>query len=133
VIEYDIVEGKMSTSPYSIDLRKKVIEYIKKRNSQKSASKIFGIHKNTINRWCIRYKTEGILAPKIRLGFKSKVNKKELEEFVKNNPNTKLSEAGIKFGISAWQVGRILKKLGFSYKKKPSPMWKQVKKSESNI
>ncbi len=122
----------MSTSPYSVDLREKVIEYINKGNSQKLASKIFGIHKNTINRWYIRYKTEGILAPKIRLGLKSRVNKKELEEFVKSNPNTTLAKAGIKFGITAWQVGRILKKLGFSYKKKPSPMWKQAKRSAKN-
>lgn len=120
----------MSTSPYSIDLRKKVIEYIKKGNCQKSASKIFGIHKNTINRWSVRYKTEGTIEPKIRLGLKSKVNKKELEEFVKNNPNTTLAKAGIKFGITAWQVGRILRKLGFSYKKKPLAMWKQAKKKE---
>ena len=123
----------MSTSPYSIDLREKVIEYINKGNSQKSASEIFAIHKNTINRWWIRYKTEGMFAARIRLGLKSKVNKKELEEFVRNNPDTTLSRAGIKFGITAWQVGRILKKLGFSYKKKPSPMWRQAKKSVERI
>ena len=78
----------MSTSPYSIALRKKVIEYINKGNSQKSASEILAIHKNTINRWWIRYKTEGMFAARIRLGLKSKVNKKELEEFVRNNPDT---------------------------------------------
>ena len=123
----------MSTSPYSIDLREKVIEYIKKGNSQKSASQIFGIHKNRINRWCIRYKLEGILAPKIRIGYKSKVDKSKLEEFVKNNPNMTLAKASLKFGVTAWQVGRILKKMGFGYKKKPLPMWKRVKKDEKNI
>ena len=123
----------MSTSPYSIDLREKVIEYIKKGNSQKSASQIFAIHKNTINRWCIRYKLEGILAPKIRIGYKSKVDKSKLEEFVKNNPNMTLAKASLKFGVTAWQIGRILKKMGFSYKKKPLPMWKRVKKDEKNI
>lgn len=122
----------MTTSPYSIDLREKVINYINKGNNQKTASKIFAIHKNTINRWWIRYKTEGVLAPKIRLGLKSRVDKDELEKYIKNNPNTTLRVAGIKFGITAWQVGRILKKLGFSYKKKPLPMWKQTKKQELN-
>ena len=78
------------------------------------------------------YKSEGVFAPKIRLGQKSKVDKSKLEEFVRNNPNTTLSAAGIKFRITAWQVGRILKKLGFSYKKKPLPTWKQVKKREFN-
>ncbi|CAL7959281.1 hypothetical protein MIDIC_110055 [Alphaproteobacteria bacterium] len=40
-----------------------------------------------------------------------------------------MSVAGIKFGITATQIGRILKKLGFSYKKKPSPTWQQTKKA----
>ena len=70
----------MSTSPYSLDLRKKVIEYINKGNSQKKASSIFNIHKNTISRWCVRKRKEGILSPKIRLGFKSQVDKIKLQE-----------------------------------------------------
>ena len=49
----------MSTSPYSEDLRKKVIEYIKKGKSQKETSEVFGIHKNTVNRWSVRYLKEG--------------------------------------------------------------------------
>lgn len=122
----------MTTSPYSVDLRKKVIEYIEAGNEQKAASEVFSIHKNTINRWWIRYKSEGIYTARARPGYKSKVDKSKLEEFVKNNPNTTLSAAGIKFGISAWQVGRILKKMGFSYKKKRSPMWKQTKKKEKS-
>ena len=73
------------------------------------------------------------MTPKIRLGSKSKVNKQELEEFVKNNPNTTLSQVGIKFGITGGQVGRILKQLGFSYKKNPSLMPKKAKKDELNI
>ncbi len=40
----------MSTSPYSRDLREKVINYIEKGNSQRSAAKIFDIHENTISR-----------------------------------------------------------------------------------
>ena len=122
----------MTTSPYSFDLRKKVINYIEKGKSQASASEAFGLHKNTVNRWCKRYKEVGVFTAKPRLGFKSKVNKLELEEFIKNNPNIKLSEAGIKFGITGSQVGNILKKLGFSYKKKPLPTWKLAKTSENN-
>ena len=73
------------------------------------------------------------MAPKIRIGYKSKVDKSKLEEFVKNNPNMTLAKASLKFGVTAWQVGRILKKMGFGYKKKPLPMWKRVKKDEKNI
>ena len=40
----------------------------------------------------------------------------------------RLSDISLKFGISASAIHCWLKKLGFSYKKKPSPMWKQMKK-----
>ena len=67
------------------------------------------------------------------LGPKSKIDYAEVELFVKNNPDTKLASIGNKFGISGWHAGRILKKLGFSYKKKPFRMWKQIKESEIDI
>ncbi|BFD46048.1 MAG: hypothetical protein DMENIID0002_06940 [Rickettsia endosymbiont of Sergentomyia squamirostris] len=120
----------MSTSPYSQDLREKVINYIEKGNSQKSAAKIFDIHKNTISRWNVRKKKEGTVLAKARLGFKSKVDKKALEHFVTNNPNSKLQDIGKNFGITGSQVANILKKLGFSYKKKPLATWKQVQKND---
>ena len=44
-----------------------------------------------------------------------------------------LAKASLKFGVTAWQIGRILKKMGFGYKKKPLHMWKRVKKDEKNI
>ena len=49
----------MSTSPYSLDLREKVIKYLELGNSQQSASKIFMLNPSTINRWWLRYKREG--------------------------------------------------------------------------
>jgi transposase len=108
----------MSTSPYSQDLRIKVINYVEQGNSQSSAAKIFGIHENTISRWNVRKKTEGTLLARARLGFKSKVDKQKLEDFVKNNPNMRLQDIGKNFAISRSQTGRILKELGYSYKKK---------------
>ncbi len=123
----------MSTSPYSEDLRKKVINYIEKGSSQRAAAKIFDIHKNTISRWNVRNRKEGTILARARLGFKSKVDKQKLEEFVKSNPNVKLRDIGKEFGITGSQAGRILKKLGFSYKRKPLATWKQVKKEEQNI
>ena len=122
----------MSTSPYSIDLRKKVIEYIGRGNSQISASEVFGIHKNTINRRNVRYCKEGSCGARKRLGYKSKLGYSRIESFVKENGDAKLSDIGKQFGISGGHAGLIPKKLGFSYKKKCSPMWKQVKKSESH-
>ncbi|WP_425362624.1 helix-turn-helix domain-containing protein [Candidatus Tisiphia endosymbiont of Hybos culiciformis] len=107
----------MSTSPYSEDLRKKVINYVARDNSQRSAAKIFDIHKNTISRWNVRKRKEGTILAKARLGFKSKVDKQKLADFVENNSNMRLQDIGKEFGIARSQTGRILKELGFSYKK----------------
>ncbi|MFP3018450.1 MAG: IS630 transposase-related protein, partial [Candidatus Tisiphia sp.] len=113
------------------DLRKEVINYIEKSNSQRAAAKIFDIHKNTIRN--VRKRKEGTILAKARVGFKSKVDKQKLTEFVENNPNMRLQDIGKEFGIARSQTGRILKKLGFSYKKKPLATWKQVQRNELNI
>lgn len=120
----------MTTKPYSIDLRKKVINYIENGNSQLEASTLFGLHKNTVNRWWSRYKKEGILSARRRPGFRSKVDHKGMAEYVIANSNVKLYELGKIYKITASQASRILSKLGFSYKKKPSPMWKQARSEE---
>ncbi len=107
----------MSTSHYSEDLRKKVIHFLEKGNSQKSATTIFTLHRNTISRWWLRYKNQGKSCAKARLGYKSKVDQERLIIFVNNNPNSRLMDIGLEFGITGVQVSKILKKLGYSYKK----------------
>ena len=44
-----------------------------------------------------------------------------------------LKKAAQEFGVSSFTISYWLKKLGYSYKKKPSPIWKQAKKSQINI
>ena len=50
---------------YSIDLRKKVIEYLKKGKSKVEASKVFGVTRQTIYNW-IRLEEKGELGGKKR-------------------------------------------------------------------
>jgi transposase len=122
----------MTTSPYSLDLRKKVINHIKQGYSQLETSTLFHLHKNTVNRWWTRYNKEGILSARTRPGFKSKVDHAAMAEYVISNSNVKLYELGKIYKITASQASRILRKLGFSYKKKPLPMWKQATPEEMN-
>ena len=119
----------MSTSPYSIDLREKVINFIKAGNSQKEASIVFGIDKMTINRWHLRYKNEGHCQPKMRLGAKPSIETEDFVQYVKDHPDARAEDIAGKFGISASGARYWLRRVGFSYKKKPLPMWKQAKKS----
>lgn len=120
----------MSTSPYSQDLRDKVIEYLELGNSQQSASKIFKLNLSTISRWWLRYKREGNCAPRKRLGRAPRVSLSALKDYIEMNPNFKSADMGKHFGMSSGGAFYWLKKLGYSYKKKTSPMWKQMKKNE---
>jgi transposase len=79
----------MSTSPYSLDLRKKVIEYIESGKSQKWAAALFKLNSSTISRWWLRYKTEGHYNPRIRMGKKPKISAEGLKNYIESNPNFK--------------------------------------------
>ena len=108
----------MSTSPYSLDLREKVIKYIKDGGSQISASKIFSLNKNTVNNWWLRYCSEGNVNPRSRPGAKPSVASEEFIKYVNDNPNLDAEDIGAHFGISASGARYWLKKVNFSYKKK---------------
>ena len=122
----------MQKKAYSGDLRERVIKHIKSGNSQALRSKLFNISTSTVSRWWIIYNQENRVSCKPRGGSKGRIDVESLKEFVTNNPDKTLSEIGIKFGIKASSVYMRLKALNFSYKKKPSPMWKQAKRNGIN-
>ena len=70
----------MSTSPYSNDLREKVINYLKKGKTQKEASEVFEVHRNTVSRWNKRHCEEGSCRARKRLGYKSKLSYNKIEK-----------------------------------------------------
>jgi transposase len=117
---------------YSQDLRKKVIGYVNKGNSCHKASIKFEISSNTVMNWYKRYKSEGHYLSRKVGGKKGRISEQDVATYVNKNPNFILSEMGKHFGMSAPGALYWLRKLGYSYKKKPSPMWKQVKKSKIN-
>jgi transposase len=51
-------------------------------------------------------------------------------EYVKKHPDQTLGEIAKNFQVTGTAIWRRLKKLGFSYKKKPLSTWKQMKKSD---
>jgi len=123
-------EKKMSTSPYSLDLRKRTVEHVLKGNTIVSASKLFSINVQTIRSWLNKYINNEGLEPKKRPGAKGRVNKEEFECFINKNPNKTSREIGKEFGISESGAKYYLKKFNFKYKKKPSNTWRHRKKRE---
>lgn len=120
----------MSTSPYALDLRKKVIKYIENGNSQVSCAKVFDLHVSTVGRWWHRYNNEGHVNPRSRPGRHAIVDNDDLVRYLKEHPNQTAKEIGSHFNVSGTAILKRLHKLGFSYKKKRLPMWKQVPQNE---
>lgn len=74
--------------------------------------------------------TEGHFKPRKRLGSKGKVDPQALLEYVKSHPEQTLKQIGAHFNVTDVAIFQRLRKLGYSYKKKPSPMRKPMKKSD---
>ena len=118
------------TKSYSNDLRKRVIEYLDSGRNYEEASKLFKVSISAIGRWYRRYKEEGNYQPKTRGGSKKKIDLNGLEEYVKANENMTLKAAAKEFNVSIFTISYWLRKLGYSYKKKTFPTWRQMKRKE---
>ena len=121
------------TKSYSNDLRQRVIEYLDAGNGYSEASQLFKISISAIGRWYRKYRQEGSYFPKRRGGSEKKIDLEKLEGYVKENQDMTLKKAAQEFGVSIFTISYWLKRLGYSYKKKTFPMWKQAKKSEVSI
>lgn len=98
---------------YDLDLRLKVMNFIKNGGSPTKASKIFNIGRATIYRWLER---EDLAPTKIE-NRQRKINVKELEEDVKKNPDTPLKERAKKFNVTSASLCYRFKKMKITRKK----------------
>lgn len=114
----------MTTSPYSQDLREKVIAFLENGNNKTKTAIVFKLHRKTVANWYCRYKKEGNYLPRKRLGAKPQIIKDDFLNYVNNNPNSTSEDIGKAFSICASGARYWLKKFSYSYKKKPLPMWK---------
>ena len=108
--------------PYSIDLREKLLSQVDSGMTITKASKIFRVNRQTIYNW-IRIKEEtGKLEGKsgYQKGHSHKIKDLEqLEQFFLTNPDKTLKQLSELWPqkISAWTLGRWIKRLGYTYKK----------------
>lgn len=116
-------------SSYSKDFRDKVIKYINKGNSCNKAAIKFDIAANTVRNWYKRYKSEGHYLSRKVGGKKGRVTEQEITSYISSKADFTLKEMGLYFNMSAVGAYYWLRKLGYSYKKKPLAIWKQTKKS----
>ena len=100
-------------SMYSLDYRKRVLGVKEEEDlTYAETSKRFRVSMRTLFNW------EKRLEPKKKWERKSrKIDLERLERDVKEHPDKYQYERAKEFGVSAWGIGKALRKLGISYKK----------------
>lgn len=93
---------------YSIDLRKKVLEYLEKGGTVIEASRLFTICRPTIYQW-IRKKQGGSLKDAKPKRPWRKIVPEQVIEFVEKYPDRTLADYGKHFGIKASSMFNVFK------------------------
>lgn len=117
---------------YSQDLRKRVISAIHAGMKKTIASKTYNVCRQTIYSWLKLEKEQGNLKPKT--GFQkghshSIKNVDEFKRFVDKHPDYTQKEIAEHFSIGKSSADRMLKRLGYSRKKRAKLILKEAKKS----
>lgn len=100
---------------YPLSFRERVISYISEGGSKASASKLFKLSTNTIQRW---WRDRDNLAPQHkRPSMAYKTDRAKLIRLVEANPDMMLKELAAELGVSMNAVHHSLKVLGYTRKK----------------
>jgi transposase len=111
---------------YSVDLRKKIIESVRRGISKSETARRFGVNRSTVNRYVKRLDEGGSLVPKRRPGKRPKLDERAmrlLEEDLKARPwATHNRRSELLFGVCGVKVSeaticRSIKRVGHSRKK----------------
>jgi len=109
---------------YSLEIRDMVIKFVNSGGSKAKASEIYGVSVRTIFYWQNRKE----LAPQLNHTKGYKIDKEEFKKILKTRPDIYERELSELFKVSQPAVSKMLKKLGFSNKKKSLDTMKQIRK-----
>lgn len=104
---------------YSIDLRERVLSYIEDGHTQKEASDVFNIPRQTIYNWfCLKTETGDLEMRRSGKRRSSKFDEEKLKETILLHPDYYLSEIAVVFKATPSGVCRALKRFGITRKKR---------------
>lgn len=125
---------------YPYELRIRVISLLKKGHKRKEVSDIFDVPIPTIDKWVKLKKYTGDVRAKenFTTGRKPKIRtKKDIEKlkiFVEKNNHLSLHDMADKWGNVCYvTIYRMMKRLGYSFKKSLSSTQKEIKSSEKSL
>ena len=114
------------------DLREKVISHIMSGCSKREAAKVFNIGEATVYNW-LRLHKAGSLKPKKRTQYPRTVDERKLREYVSQNPDHTLKQIAEALGLKFQNVGKWLKRLKITRKKRPRFIKSAMKRSEPHL
>ncbi len=117
---------RVGMNAYSEDLRKKIVEALRRGMGKSEAARAFGVSLSSVKRYAKLYDEGRPLAPKKRPGSRPKIDedaKRLLEADLRRRPTATLEERREYLGrvarvaVSRATLSRVLKRLGWSRKK----------------
>ena len=119
---------------YSVDLRERVLFLLESGLSAEAISNLQKVCTKTIVQWKRLKEETGSLEPRKRgLNCKRKIDRAKLEAYVTLNNDKTLKEYGEIFGVTGMAIHKVLKQLGYSYKKKLYCTGKETSKKDRYI
>jgi putative transposase len=101
---------------YALDLRERVVKFIKSGGSKAEAARRFELARSSVYRYLDAVQA-GTLAPKASWGHWRKLDPQKLQVHVKQHPDATLKELQKTFGVSHHAIWVRLGQLGFTLKK----------------
>lgn len=106
---------------YSIDLRERVVEYVRSGGSKAEAARRFGVHRDTVYDWLTRKD----LTPSAHGERHRKIDKDRLRAHVKEHPDMLLRERCKVFNVTIQALSHALKTMNIR-KKKSGATWSET-------
>jgi len=98
---------------YSIDLRKRVVEFVSEGGSKAESSRRYEVSLWCVDDWCKRED----LAPKVHSLRQRKIDKEALRRHVQLYPDALLRERAKLFGVRINAVWSMMRKMKLTHKK----------------
>lgn len=112
--------------PYSLDLRKRVVNFVETGGGVTRASRIFSVSRASIYRWLAR---EDLRSTKVERRYR-KLDWSAVEKDVQQNPDLRLVERAVKFGVQPASILYALSKMKITRKKNNFVIKKEIGKNE---
>ena len=103
---------------YSVDFRKRAVEYKLEGHSDKEIYEAFKVHPSTVNRWRNLLERTNNLSPEYKKTRKRKIDMQELERAVERKPDMTLPELAKMFNCTKQAIDAALKRAKITRKKR---------------